>query len=275
MTRLFSHAQAARFYDLMGAGIDTQAFYETAALKELVAYLELTSCRSVIEFGTGTGRLAAELLNGHLPPDATYLGLDVSTTMVGLAKNRLRPFGERADVIQTDGMARIDAADGTFDRFISTYVFDLLSDDDTRAVVNEAHRVLKPDGLIGLVSLTDDPRPLSRLVTMGWRGLHRMSPWLVGGCRPVTLRSFLSNPEWRIEYGNIIVGFGVPSEVVVARRLLSLERPTERASDCRGTVSLEAAAMAKDDTLRVPSQHPLVREPRLLPFRPQHETQVR
>jgi ubiquinone/menaquinone biosynthesis C-methylase UbiE len=204
----------------MGTGLDTQAFYETAALQELMAHLELTSCRSVIEFGTGTGRLAVELLNSHLPPDATYLGLDVSATMVRLAKKRLQPFGERAEVVPTDGMPGIDVADGTFDRFISTYVFDLLSEDDTRAVVNEARRVLKPNGLLGLVSLTDGPTPLSRVVTTAWRGLHRISPWLVGGCRPVTLRSVLSNPEWHIEYGNILVRFGVPSEVVVARRLL-------------------------------------------------------
>jgi len=99
-------------------------------------------------------------------------------------------------------------------------VFDLLSDDDTRAALTEARRTLKPDGLLGLVSLTDGSTPLSRLVSMTWRGLHRVSPWLVGGCRPIALHSFLSNMEWRIEYRNIIVRFGVPSEVVVARPAL-------------------------------------------------------
>jgi SAM-dependent methyltransferase len=98
MTQLLSHAQAARFYDLLGARLDTQAFYETAALHDLVANLELARCQSVVEFGIGTGRLAAELLSTHLPPDATYLGLDVSATMVRLATNRLRQFGERAKV---------------------------------------------------------------------------------------------------------------------------------------------------------------------------------
>jgi ubiquinone/menaquinone biosynthesis C-methylase UbiE len=33
---------------------------------------------------------------------------------------------------------------------LSTYVLDLLSDDDIRAVVNEARRVLRPDGLLAL-----------------------------------------------------------------------------------------------------------------------------
>ncbi len=220
MTRVFSHAEAARFYDLLGAGLDTQAFYETAALHDLVAHLQLASCQSVVEFGIGTGRLAAELLSVHLPPDATYLGLDVSATMVSLATSRLRIFGERASVIRTDGTAHIDAADGTFDRFVCTFVLDLLSDSDIRAVVNEARRVLRPDGLLGLVSLTNGPSLLSRLVTMTWRGLHSISPWLVGGCRPITLPSFFSNKQWRIQYQNIIVKFGVPSEVIVVRPVL-------------------------------------------------------
>ena len=81
MTQLFSHAQAARFYDLLGAGLDAQAFYETVALHELVAHLQLARCQSIVEFGIGTGRLAAELLSVHIPADAIYVGLDVSTIM--------------------------------------------------------------------------------------------------------------------------------------------------------------------------------------------------
>ncbi len=73
MTRLLSHGQAARFYDLLGTGLDTQAVYEAAALRDLVAHLELSTCRSVIEFGFGTGRLARELLSMHLPPDASTI----------------------------------------------------------------------------------------------------------------------------------------------------------------------------------------------------------
>jgi hypothetical protein len=73
-TRLLSHSQAARFYDLLGTGLDAQAFYEAAALRDLVAHLELSTCLSVIEFGFGTGRLATELLRVDLPPDATYFG---------------------------------------------------------------------------------------------------------------------------------------------------------------------------------------------------------
>lgn len=225
-TRTLSHSQAARFYDRLGAGLDTQAIYEAAALRDLVAHLELATCRSVVEFGCGTGRLAAELLDRRLSPDATYLALDASATMAGLTQHRIRSFKGRAEVKKTDGSPVMDAPTGAFDRFISTYVLDLLADEDIRSLLAEAHRVLKPGGLLGLVSLTNGPTPLSGLVSATWRGLHHLSPWLVGGCRPIALRAFLSDPRWHLEYANVIVTFGIPSEVVVARAISQPRPPT-------------------------------------------------
>ena len=67
-TRFLSHSQAARFYDVLGARLDTQAFYEDAVLHELVGHLDLNVCQAVVEFGCGTGRLAAELREMRLSP---------------------------------------------------------------------------------------------------------------------------------------------------------------------------------------------------------------
>ena len=193
--RLLSHDQAARFYDTLGAGLDTQAFYEDAALRELVAHLNMKDCRAILEFGCGTGRLASELFVTVLSPQATYVGLDVSHTMVALAKAHLERWSGRAGVRQCDGDPRIEATDGSFDRFICTYVLDLLSDSDIRAILGEAHRVLTPDGLLGIASLTNGYTPGSRLVSATWRGLHAISPWLVGGCRPIVIEHFLTEPH--------------------------------------------------------------------------------
>ena len=44
-TRLFSHDEAARFYDMPGAGLDTQTFYESAARRDLIAHLKPAACR--------------------------------------------------------------------------------------------------------------------------------------------------------------------------------------------------------------------------------------
>lgn len=216
--RLLSRRDVKRFYDRIGATLDTQAFYEAPALRELAEHLELKTCRSIVEFGCGTGRLAEELLKDQLSADGSYLGLDISDTMVALARKRLAPFGKRANVRQSGGLPRIEAGDETVDRFICTYVLDLLSEDDIKDLLQEAHRVLQPGGLLGLVSLTNGPTAISRFVSTVWIGLHWMSPWLVGGCRPISLSPFLTGPAWTIEYSNLVTSFGVPSEVVVAKR---------------------------------------------------------
>jgi len=154
VTKTLSHAEARAFYDRMGAKQDTQAFYEDAATRDLVAHGHFEEARAVVEFGCGTGRFAKGLLEQHTPPTATYLGVDVSPRMVEIARGRLERFGNRASVQLTDGKPRIDAPDGSCDRFVSNYVFDLLSEADIAAVVSEAHRMLRPGGLICLASLS-------------------------------------------------------------------------------------------------------------------------
>lgn len=217
--RFLSHEQARRFYDRLGAKLDTQAFYEDAVLHELVAHLGMADCRSVVEFGCGTGRLAEELLAAVLSPRATYLGLDVSSTMVTLASGRLKQWRDRAVIQQSDGTFHIETPEGHADRFICTYVLDLLSEGDIQAVVAEAHRVLASDGLLGLVSLTNGAKPLSRLVATAWQKLHALSPWIVGGCRPIVIERFLPEGAWKIEYSRVMSRFGIPSEIIVARRV--------------------------------------------------------
>lgn len=217
--RVFSHDEARRYYDWLGANLDTQSFYEAPPQRDLAAHLDLKSCRAVVEFGCGTGRFAAEILDSQLPVDARYLGIDISSTMVALAKKRLAKYGPRAEAKQSDGSPHIEAADASFERFICSYVLELLADEDMQALLAEAHRVLRPDGLLGIVVLTSGPTSLSRTVSTIWRGLHSLSPWIVGGCRPIELTPRLLPSEWIIEYRRVSAPLGVPSEVVVARRL--------------------------------------------------------
>jgi ubiquinone/menaquinone biosynthesis C-methylase UbiE len=216
--RTLSHEEARKFYDRMGAKQDTQGFYEDAATGDLVAHGSFEEARAVVEFGCGTGRFAKSLLEQYTPPTATYLGVDVSPRMVEVARGRLEPFGERASVRLTDGDPRIDAPDGSCDRFVSNYVLDLLSDEDGTAVVREASRILQTGGLLCLVSLTFGFTRISRIVSRTWSRLHAYRPSLVGGCRPIELLDFLPEADWKIRHRRCLTPFGVPSEVVVAER---------------------------------------------------------
>ncbi|HJN04158.1 MAG TPA: class I SAM-dependent methyltransferase, partial [Alphaproteobacteria bacterium] len=44
------------------------------------------------------------------------------------------------------GSVRLEAPDGAYDRFVSAYVLDLLSEDDITLLIGEARRVLGTEG---------------------------------------------------------------------------------------------------------------------------------
>jgi SAM-dependent methyltransferase len=206
--------QAKRFYDRMGRGQDLQAFYEDRAINELISHASLESARSVFELGCGTGRLAERLLDHHLPPDAKYVGIEISQTMAALSRTRLQRFGGRAHVLLVDGSGPLPGGKGTFDRFVSTYVFDLLSPEDSAVMLDEARRLLGPDGLLCLVSLAAGATRATRLVSSVWTVLWSRIPVAVGGCRPIDLRQLLRG--WHIEHRGLISAWGLTSEVVIA-----------------------------------------------------------
>jgi ubiquinone/menaquinone biosynthesis C-methylase UbiE len=216
--RTLSHSEARRVYDFVGKKLDSQAFYEDRATDAIIRCGDFPSARSVFEFGCGTGRFAARLLREHLPETATYRAIDQSTSMVRVARARLEPFGDRAKVIQTDGEPLSDPSPEPFDRFVSTFVFDLLSEQDIRSVLSQAHRDLRPSGLLCLASLSTGSTTLSRLTARLWSGVHRLRPSLVLGCRPIDLAPFLVEADWRIAHHVQLTPFGLPAEVFVAER---------------------------------------------------------
>lgn len=216
--RFLTYAEARAFYDRFGRKQDWQRFYEGPALRALWAHADFEQAEAVFELGCGTGAFAAELLREHLPPDATYIGVDLSATMVALARERLADYGERAEVRQTDGALRFEVPDGRCDRFVSNYVLDLLSPGDIRLALAEAHRLLRPGGRLCLTSLSFGCTAVSRAVIGIWERLRRADPARVGGCRPLRVQDYLEPSRWRVDYDRVLSAWGVPSAVLVASR---------------------------------------------------------
>jgi ubiquinone/menaquinone biosynthesis C-methylase UbiE len=211
--------QARRVYDRIGRAQDTQRFYEDKATSRLAELGLLTEARSVFELGCGTGRFAASLLHDRLPDDARYLGVDVSPKMAALASERLGRWKPRAQVAQVDPPAlELPGDDGGFDRFVATYVFDLLTVEDARRLLAEAQRLTGPSGLLCAAGLTHGVTPTTELVSRGWEAVAKRRPSLLGGCRPIELCELLASGGWRVRNREVVARWGVPSEVVVASK---------------------------------------------------------
>jgi ubiquinone/menaquinone biosynthesis C-methylase UbiE len=177
-------------YDRFGAWQDAQ-FYEQAALKRLVAHSDFEHASAIFELGCGSGRLAECLFKKHLTDDASYVGIDISTTMVGIATRRLANWGGRAKVQQVDGTGELPYEDGAFDRFVTTYVLDLLPELAFNHVLSEARRLLRPNGKLCVVSSTEGVKTASRILSSIWKRIYEFNPRLLGGCRPLRVSTLL------------------------------------------------------------------------------------
>ncbi len=188
-------------------------------MDELIEHGHFEQAHRVFEFGCGTGRLAEQLLSRYLSSECDYIAVDISPKMVDITQQRLQSWQNRAQVNISDGSVDLDFPEASFDRFISTYVIDLLSETEAHKLVSETHRILKPDGLLGLVSITHGKTLVSKIVMESWRRLGNLSPILVGGCRPIDLMNYLHSDQWAIEYQHITTRFAVAMQVIVARRI--------------------------------------------------------
>lgn len=212
---VLSPSAAQAYYDRFGKKQDSQSFYEDPALNELVAHASFQDSRCVFEFGCGTGKFAGRLLEKYLPPSASYFGCDISPVMSGLAKRRLEVYGERAQVVLSDGAVRFPLPEHSADRVVSSYVLDLLSEADIERFFSESHRVMMPGGKVCIASLVRGVNIPSRIVSSLWMSVFRLSPALVGGCRPIQVDAFVNPQEWQVVHRRIVTPFGVPSEVLI------------------------------------------------------------
>lgn len=233
--RVLTPSEAQAYYDRFGKKQDSQGFYEDPAMDHLIAHSAFQDGQEVFEFGCGTGKFAARLLQTYLPASATYLGSDISPVMIGLATQRLAKYADRAKVLRSDGTISFPLPNHSVDRVISSYVLDLLSDSDIRIFFLEAQRTLRPGGRLCLASLTYGITFWSRIVSSLWTAVFRIRPSIVGGCRPVHLDAYVDREHWETDHREILTPFGVPSEVLV---LISRTTPeTDNAADAPTTIS--------------------------------------
>lgn len=218
MGRTLTVGQAKKFYDRFGARQDRQDFYEAPAIAALLAHGDFAHAQSVFELGCGTGRLAQRLLRDILPSTATYHAVDISSTMVALASEKLSAFAPRAAVTPYSGHSELPAPSRSADRFLATYVLDLLPGEEIRRVLAEARRILRPGGLLCLAGITPGNSLPSRIVMGLWSAFFRLAPSAVGGCRPIRATHYFTTAQWRVRHHRLIATWGIASEILIADR---------------------------------------------------------
>ena len=212
--KTISTDDARCFYDRLGAGHDLGQRFERAAKARGLQRLALQPGLHVLNVGLGTGKEQAQI-QAAVAPGGVAHGVDLSRTMLHLSRDRVAPPGNRA-LCEADGR-RLPFPAAAFDRTFSSYVLDLIPAGDIPHMLSEMRRVLRPDGRLVLVSLTEGTTLPSRVLVAAWKGFYRLSPYALGGCWPVRLTYPLLLVGFSAVEREVVVQWGMPSEVLVAR----------------------------------------------------------
>lgn len=133
------------------------------------ALLKALACRSgdrVLEVGVGTG-LALPMY----PADVRVTGIDVSREMLSRARERVARRGlQNVEALLEMDAEQLSFPDASFDKVVAMYVVSVV--ERPAKVIEELHRVCKPDGEIFLVNHVHSKNPVMGALE---KGLARFS----------------------------------------------------------------------------------------------------
>ncbi len=149
-------------YDLLSAALSFGQ--DPRWRRALVAALAPPAGARVLDVATGTGMVAAELLERC---DCTVVGIDQSAEMLSGARARFAgegsELGQRVELIEGQAES-LPFADGAFDALTFTYLLRYV--DDPPATMRELARVVAGGGRVASLEFGVPPRPAARAA---WR----------------------------------------------------------------------------------------------------------
>jgi ubiquinone/menaquinone biosynthesis C-methylase UbiE len=203
-----------RAYDLWSYRYDAFAGCADARARRMA----LASVRGqrILDVGVGTGTSFADLAR-TVDPDALVCGVELTPRMLRKASARLRAIPRRGRLLAAGGL-RLPFRTASFDLVTSSYLLDLLSEDDIGRAIEEFYRVLEPGGRLILVNLTKMDARRITLYERCYRALPGLAQaWLLGGCRPVQVQPLLAAAGF-VAARRFVVEQFLSSEVVIAEK---------------------------------------------------------
>ncbi len=206
--------EAKRLYDRISRIYDlfTWAFEQKYANMAL-SHLSIKEDETALEIGFGTGHCLKSIAKSVGQRGRAY-GIDISTGMFEATKRRLEKAGlmDRVELYRGDAAA-LPYDDNIFDAVFMSFTLELFDTPEIPKVLNEIKRVLKPNGRLGVASMSRDNGQTAMLRLYEW--VHRRWPKYVD-CRPIYLKVSLRNAGYKIRKKEKVKLLGLPSEIVVA-----------------------------------------------------------
>jgi len=203
----------ASFFDRRPRGYDLQLPLERRALRAAAALAEPLAGARVVDLATGTGALAAALLE-RAGSVACLTAVDASPGMLERARARL---GTSARLVLAD-VRSVPLPDGSADVVTIGYLLHLLDPGARAGALAEALRLLRPGGRLVAVVHGSPTGRVGRAYRAAWALLSRALPRAVVGYGPMDdLAPCLAAAGLEVEASRRVRGV-YWSQVVRARR---------------------------------------------------------
>lgn len=184
---------------------------ESKARNRAIDLANITDGQKILEVAVGTGLAFYELVKRN--PNGETHGLDLSPGMLKKAQEKVTKFaGKHKFSLQVGSAYELPFADHTFDTLVNNYMFDLIEEKDMAKILTEFKRVLKPNGTLILVNMTEGESAPSQI----YDAIYNISPKTMGGCRGVKLSSLLEKEGFKVHLREYYQQMLFPSEVIKA-----------------------------------------------------------
>jgi len=205
---MISRKQTQQNYDRMSRWYDLFAGSEKKFTDAGLRLLGVKAGERVLEIGFGTGHSLVTLAE-QVGASGLVAGVELSPGMIEVARKRMpaEGSGRSVQMIQGDGTL-LPFAPGSFDAVFLSFTLELFNDEEILVLLNACHRVLKPDGRLGVVSLAKRDALACRLYEWG----HERWPVLLD-CRPIELRKCLETGGFRVQAMKVETMWGLPVEI--------------------------------------------------------------
>ncbi len=194
----------APIYDIWGK------LTESHARNRAIELSEIKDGQTILEVAVGTGLAFYEIVKRN--PNGTNIGIDLSQGMLEKAKNRVSQLSEANYSLDVDTAFDLSVEDESVDTLVNNYMLDLISFEDMDKILLELRRVLKKDGKLILVNMTEGERFGSKMYDF----IYNISPKTMGGCRGVKLTERLQQHGFKVEVREYFQQMLFPSEVILA-----------------------------------------------------------
>lgn len=204
-----SYDKMSKWYDVLTCRFEKK--YRDAGLQKVNA----EEGEIVLEIGFGTGHCILALAKSVGNSGKVY-GIDISEGMCNIAQSRVEEAGlsQRVELMCGDA-AKLSFAADFFDAIFMSFALELFDTPEIPTVLHKCRRVLRSGGRICIVAMSKKGK--AGLMTRLYEWSHRKFPKYVD-CRPIFVRKALGDAGFRVVDAAEMSMWGLPVEIVLAKK---------------------------------------------------------